>query len=69
MCIRDRLGKGADVNHRDSNGVTPLMLAVDEGKKDTTGILIEARADCAPNVANLRWTLLEDMARSNCSRC
>ena len=36
---------GADVNAMDKTGLTPLMLAAENGDTGMTGVLIEARAD------------------------
>ncbi|XP_053321693.1 ankyrin repeat domain-containing protein 53 [Spea bombifrons] len=44
-CVRFLIGRGADVNAKDRNGVTPLHLAAREGLQECLVTLVEAGGD------------------------
>jgi uncharacterized protein len=46
--IRTLIDAGADIDHRDVNGETPLMLAISYGYEETVRLLLDRGAD--PNV-------------------
>lgn len=78
------LDNGLDVNHRNFNGITPLMLAVSAANYDGIEILVQAGADldlrnyspgftaymiADSNDDPVAMQLLQDLGASVCSGC
>lgn len=57
--IAEALAGGADVNARDSNGVTALMVAADQGSLDCLKFLLSKGADTSARDDTLGWTALD----------
>ncbi len=67
--VRVLITSGADINQRDINGWTPLMLAVQHGFEKIVGLLCENNADLDVKRTMFRDTAVSLAAKHNRSSC